>query len=197
MPKRTLLPKRPGRARKSKELQSTLLPSVVGPVSNSSETQELSPSIIERSIDPILESLVTNPQIDVSIEYLSLYLRDLHKTTLDTVSNHIAYYQVEEGIPPHTVAKIDAILAARNIEEAKELSRKANQSGFMYCLSMWAKGKAKGPRTKEYIEHEAKKAAALATRLEAKGYREAAAKHRMQALALWDELDKIREYHDG
>jgi hypothetical protein len=187
MPKRTLSPKRPGRGRKSKQPQSTLPPSPAGPVTNSLETQESNSSIIESPIDPI-----SAYPAQVSTEYLNLYLKDLHKTALETISSYVGYYQVEESIPPYTLAKVDAILISSNMEDAKERARKATQSGFMYCLYMWANGKAKGPRTKEFIEHEAKKEDALAARLEAKGYRESAAKHRLQALSLWDELATMR-----
>lgn len=185
MPKRMRLPKQPEMELKQKELQSTLLPTPVGLVSSLLETQE---SIISTTPNSIIQ-IQELPQ-PTNISFIES-LRELHKKAFDSVISNLFYYQVEGEPPVHTLQKVDAILLATDSVSATSLTEKAIESGYMYCLGMWASGKAKGPRNKKFLLKEIKKEEAFAGRMKAKGFKLAAKKHKELAKALHLELAKI------
>lgn len=120
------------------------------------------------------------------------FLEDIHRSTSLQVSALIKYYQVDaEAIPEHTLAKVNSILQAKDVNEASELAKKAIESGRMYCLGMWSQKKAKGPRTKAFVTKQAKREDAFAARMKEKEFNAAAKKHKKLAKELWLEVSKM------
>jgi hypothetical protein len=184
MPKRMLSHKQPKPDKISKEPRSTLQPSLVGHVSNSLKIPESTTYIME---NPTIQTQELPNSSDYT-KFLPEILLNIKCSVIKNIEGLLKYYQVSDHIPTHTLAKIETILSASNIDEAALFASKANESAFMYCLAQWAQGNAAGPRTKKYIEHQARKEEGLAKRLEAKGYLAAAARHKEKALSLWTEL---------
>lgn len=143
---------------------------------------------------PVIEAVPTPAAPSPVQEYAEFFkeqVKGLHKQTMYLIQQDISYYQVEGGIPPHTLVKIDAILSATDLEHAKELALKAQRSGNMYCLGTWAKGDARGPRTKEFVLKEVRKEEGMAKSFDSRGLHAAADKHMERARELWEEYKRM------
>ena len=101
------------------------------------------------------------------------------------------YYGLEE-LDGRIWNKVDDILRAATSWDAHNLAKKAKDSALIHCLSMWSKGRARGPATPENFEKKAKQAESLAEFHDKKGNGETAKKQIQRAEALRKEADKLR-----
>lgn len=97
--------------------------------------------------------------------------------------------------------KLDRILDAESFKEAELLARKAEDCVFTTCLSLWGKGKIRGPNSVELWENKANKAESLARYFEKQAQDkhvicEPGAKEKMLAKAQKQKYraEKLREY---
>lgn len=97
--------------------------------------------------------------------------------------------------------KLDRILDAESLQEGELLSKKAEDSVFMSCLSLWGKNKLRGPNSVELWDGKANRAESLARYFEKQAEDkyvvcEPGAKEKMLAKAEKQRYraEKLREY---
>lgn len=78
------------------------------------------------------------------------------------IATCLHYGGSKEILDVRLLEKLDHILDSEDLNQAGELAKRAEDSVFMFCLSMWGKGKIRGPNTVELWEGKAAKAESLA-----------------------------------
>lgn len=94
------------------------------------------------------------------------------------------HYGYDEEMPPHLVAKTQAVLGAVDAEKTREAEVKARQAMLTWILGEWARGKIHGPETVHTLEKQRKKAENLAKFLESKGLD-------AQAASQWNKAEEL------
>lgn len=103
------------------------------------------------------------------------------------------HYGYEESKPDHVRLKIQSILGAVDLEQARLLTLKAIQATQVSILAAWASGRIEGPISIRSLEKKIRSAESLVGMLREKGLHEQALTQVDRAARLRDQLEDLRK----